>query len=252
MNDSTLRPDLPGDVVAPAAQAEWVEKAKRFLKRARADDEVEVKKKKVKQARRSNRMAAYRHTLCLDAQLRCVVDDGLSSFVPKEGDDDKLLVDLPTLVTNEDSGQVPFCSKDFRCFQMGQREVPYRDVFHMFWRAILNSVKDAGLRGVLLLVGICHNLAYGPWQGCAWFEQICEGALDYFETAGPSCPLFRRLLPRILKERGRGDEVLTEAEIREVWESMKDEDFLRAKGPRMQISRWISWMQCEEWWKGLP
>ncbi len=55
------------------------------------------------------------------------------------------------------------------------REVPYRDVFHMFWRAILNFVKEAGLRGILLLVGVCHNIAYGPWQGWAWFELIRDG-----------------------------------------------------------------------------
>ena len=125
MKDSTLRPELPGEEVTFEEQEEWRVHAVQYLKRGRDDDlkdgeEVVKTKKKA----RTHRISSYRHVLALDSMLQSAVVGGMSAFLAKDGDNDKSMLDLHTWVNCEDSGQIPWSSRQFLMYSMRLREFP--------------------------------------------------------------------------------------------------------------------------------
>eukprot|EP00969_Alexandrium_andersonii_P374056 15485341-Alexandrium_andersonii.AAC.1 len=75
--------------------------------------------------------------------LQLVDPTGLKTFLPQDSDGTKPSMELPTLVTNEDSGPIPWATRNFRLCRLRLRELPTRDVFHMIWRVLVNGIKDA-------------------------------------------------------------------------------------------------------------
>ena len=248
MVDTSLRLALPGEPFPAAARMDWVEKARRYLKRAHDDDAAAATQAQTKRPRKMLRLASYRHGLCLDALLQSALPGGVDLLLPKEGDDQKSMLDLYTWVNVEDSGPIPWSCRMFMQYHLGLRLLPQRDYYHMVWRAILEGFGFAKFKGILYLNGLGHNLAHGPWNGAAWFTQLGESALDYFESSRASCPLFQSLAPRIMRDLGRPGDELDEGAVADLHKMLGECRFLHVRGPRDQISRWASWMKAEDWW----
>ena len=248
MCDTAIRVELPGEPVQAAAKLDWVDKARKYLKRAHADDDDDANKARAKKPRGLQRISSYRHAMALDALLQAALPGGVNLFIPKAGDDQKGILDLYTWVNCEDSGPLPWSSRMFMQYHMGLRMLPSRDYYHMVWRSVLEGFGFAKFKGILYLTGLGHNLAHGPWNGAGWYSQMCESALDYFASSRSSCPLFQSLAPRIMRDLDRPGDELDEGAVADLHRMMGECRFLECKGPRDQISRWASWMKAEEWW----
>ncbi len=198
------------------------------------------------------RLASYSHMTGLDNSLLTIFPEGLNTFIPKEGDKTAPLLSLPTLISNEDAGPVPWSARAFRLYHLKVREVAQRDVFHVIWRVLLNGAKDAGFRGVMLVTAANFNLAHGPWQGAGWWQQLLEGSKDYFRLASETDPLLQALGPRILAglpdslaDQLQGEE--GEGSLQRLLSLLPQMPFLRERGPTVHMTRWASWMEAAEW-----
>ena len=65
------------------------------------------------------------------------------------------------------------------------RLVHFRDPLRRQWNDATNAIKRAALWSTVLLSTIVYNLAYGPWQGTAWWRKLQEGAAEFLAGAQP-------------------------------------------------------------------
>ena len=130
------------------------------------------------------RISAYHHLQALDSGLQSICNFGLSEFLPREGDADKPLLELPVLVSNEDSGPIPTCAKGYRLHHMKLREMCCRDVFHMLWGVLLNGPQQAGVRPLHLRVVEPPPRRLGPNRlpGGAIVQEDLLGDVDVREV----------------------------------------------------------------------
>ena len=123
------------------------------------------------------------------------------------------------------------------------------DPCHGLWADCLNSAKACNMYSTILIAGIVFNLAYGPWNGEAWFQSVIESSLDFHEVSkGMLDPLFIAFLPLALTDMCSAEIGFDEDLRRGIWESLKECRCLRIKGPRQCQSRWFSWHKCMSFW----
>jgi hypothetical protein len=170
---------------------DWVEKARSYLKRAHVDDAAAATQAQKKRPRKVLRLASYRHALCLDILLQSALPGGVDLFMPREGDDQKSMLDLYTWVNVEDRGPIPWSCRMFTQCRLGLRLLTQSDYYHMVWRAILEGVGLAKFKGILYLNGLGHNLAHGPWNGAAWYTagRVCLGLFRIIKVLLPLVPV---------------------------------------------------------------
>ena len=93
-------------------------------------------------------------------------------FMPHESQTEKSILELLTLVTNFDSGPLPWVGHAFRMYHLRLRELPQRDVYHMIWRILMNGTREAGLRSMMLITVCNLNLAHGPFGWGNGFKHL--------------------------------------------------------------------------------
>lgn len=240
MHDNTFRLGLPGDPATEEDRDSWRSASARFLKRAREDDDDSKVVADARAPAKAQRISSYRHCLASDALLQSGLPDGIALFLPKPEDDDQSMLDLWTWVNAEDSGPIPWAARQFLQRHLMLRQVAIRDYYHVVWRAILGGVSGAGLRGTLYMASVGHSLAHGPWEGAAWFQNLADAAKDYWQHSRGKCPLFTALVPRLMKDLGRAGEVVDDSVLNELKALVFDQPFLEVRGPRDQMSRWLT------------
>ena len=206
------------------------------------DEESKRRPKKIQ------RVASFRHAVALDCMLQSAVVGGISRFLPQPDDDKKSMLALPTWVNNEDSGPIPWSTRTFLQYHLQLRQMASRDYMHVVWRAMLGGIQKAGLKPILYMCAIGHSLSSGPWEGAAWYSQIVEASKEYYSLHKKTCPLFKSLVPRMMRDLKRPGDELNDAFYDDVREQMFDAKFIDERGPRSQLSRWAAWMESEEWW----
>ena len=75
-----------------------------------------------------------------------------------------------------DEGSSQYALMWWLSYHIGLRFIPIRDVYHREWNDCKNAIMKAGLSWVIQATNLLYNLAYGPWEGCAWFNELVEGA----------------------------------------------------------------------------
>lgn len=252
LQDSRHRAAAPGEDITLAEMEEWRSLSAKFVSggmvAVQCHDEEEDEGSPQNKVVKIFRVASYHHLVAMHNQLHQLVPGGLSRFMPQLGDDQKPLTQRSWLVSNEDHGPDCECTKWFRLFALKTRELEYGDPWHEFWNDFLNAAKHTGYFSTMLTTALAHNVSFGPFQGCAWWQEILEGAKDYMGMADSSDPLFMFMAEGILKSRGESLECNDE-QLPDLFRSLKGELFLRAKGPRTATGRWLSWMVSHYWWR---
>ena len=112
------REEQPGEVFSEEAKRTWSVLAASFT--GSSSFTVLPQKKK--------RIVAYHELQAIDNMVQLVAPTGLKTFLPQDSDGTKPLLELPTLVTNEDSGPIPWATRNFRLYKLRLRELPARGV----------------------------------------------------------------------------------------------------------------------------
>eukprot|EP00972_Heterocapsa_arctica_P056958 8405349-Heterocapsa_arctica.AAC.1 len=247
MGDTHMRNADPGDPCSPDERSEWDQISRSFALHAFAGSQLELDLCSVPAPKRKPRLSALKHLRALDHGLQSVMPSGgLAAYLPQDGDNAKPLMQLHTLVTNEDSGPIPTCAKHFRLYGMKLREMACRDIFHLLWRVLVNAPAQAGLRGVMLITALNANMTRGPWQGAAWYQQMQESAQELWSKASHTDPLFRAMVPMMMKDLGR--DASSEGDVfKELFEEIKSMPFLQGLGPSVHMTRWASWHVAQRW-----
>lgn len=248
LRDAALRTKPAGQNVTAEDRQQWKQATVAFLKRARVDDEEESKAKAQKLFHTIERKAAYDHTVAMDTYLQSLGFDGWRSFVPKAGDDELPADQLHTIVTIEDQGSDVQSSLWHRIFQLQTRELHIDDPWHLIWNCVKGCATDSGLMPAIWMTSIAHNLAFGCYNGGKWYQEICESALELHAISDSQDVVFRRLLPKICKEQGIEYDA-SEEQATEVWQTLFECHFLKAKGPRTAPCRFFSWVQSHTKWR---
>jgi hypothetical protein len=98
--DSQLRVTHPGEAATESEKAAWRVKAEEYIAEEAPEDGTARGARK--RQKPPERIASYDHAVCEDSQLRSAGLDGLASYVPKEGDGQKKLLEKPILVRISD------------------------------------------------------------------------------------------------------------------------------------------------------
>ena len=188
------------------------------------------KRKKLKGRVREVRLAAKEHLLAFDQQLQQTCKVGFEDFrainnATNEFGKRKLLVWFM------DQGSSQFALIWWLGYKMGVRGVFVMDVYHREWNDCKLGLIRSNLWWVVSVTMLLYNLAYGPWEGCAFFRQLQDGISTAIECLQPSDPLFVALYPQIATDNG-GVPIGTLNDRLKVLLDIQDLDCFGAKGPR--------------------
>ena len=75
------------------------------------------------------------------------------------------------------------------------------DPHHRTWNDVRLALKHAGVNLVFLETTVCANLPSGPFDGAAWFNEMCAAAAEYVAKAGPEDGLFTMLYESIVLDQ---------------------------------------------------
>ena len=101
----------------------------------------------------------------------------------------------------------------YATYQMDICAVPLVDPSHRVWNDVKAAFTASGLWPFILLMVICFNSDYGPWDGAAFFERAKESMEMVWSKGGMSHPLVDFLLPGLMRELVSESGLLEEAPI---------------------------------------
>ena len=145
------------------------------------------------------------------------------------------------LVLCQDEGPLGFALHWYLMYFLKLRMVGLRDVFHREWNDIKLGLQQAGVWWCVLLTSIVYNMAYGPWEGQAWFAKLQEGAREYWSHASVADPLFLSVYENICRDRGEEPDDSAVHKLPLISE-LVDASLYQRKGPRVALRRWFSWV----------
>ena len=120
-----------------------------------------------------------------------------------------------------------------------------KDVFHRYWRDVLNALSDAGLMSMVFEALHVMNIPHGPWKSGKWWREMQESMDKHFRRNTHENPLFQAMLPELQREMqryGRGFRLTAEPDThaaqRQVWRWLKRVGFLRRKYWFVKLKTW--------------
>ena len=122
------------------------------------------------------------------------------------------------------------------------------DTSHRVWNDTQLGLQDCRLYTQCLLTTIAMNLDHGPWAGARWWEEIKQSAKDYTRLGSPQCPIFKSLLPQIMKERALldpHDDMSPES----IFESLKE--VVEHKFQKVGMTRWFQFCHASKKLTGI-
>ena len=155
------------------------------------------------------------------------------------------------LTLSIDQGPDGWSAVNWMLYKAKVRLVVLIDSNHRVWNDLKTSFSDAGLWTTVLLWGVFFNLNFGPYDGAAWWRVAQEGAEEYSRLASTDCPLLMFLLPLIASQMHDPEDLsdLSDPDFpRKVLEQLWTYRAYSVKGPMLQLSRWMSWLDCWAFW----
>lgn len=218
--------------------AEWRKSVEAFL-----EEEIkETDKKTSKQ--KWQRLQSYDLLVAIDWwQLQCSIGNGLKMFqgvLPLAR-----LGWRPRLSLCWDGGPDNMCAASFLLNHLGMRVSIFFDPPHKLWRCVWQGCHER--ISVVFLAGIVCNLDRGPWKSESNWQKLQEAMQEYVALSDIICPLFRRLAPRILADRGMDPHNCSSEVLQDLFDSLLDADWMRQKAPRVATTRWGTWHKQWAW-----
>jgi hypothetical protein len=267
--DSRLRVKEPGAACTTFEKQNWATKARSFCEQRAEGETLPQRRQRMKRAIFTiPRLAAYDVVKGLERALLAGCGHGFEKF-----DSLRLLEDtgMTAQPVTEDARaalqamSLPPCvlgvvadqeGKQWAGFNFLEKKlqlnlVPLRDPFHRMWNDFGAAVHKGGFSPVYHHSLFTFNIAYGPFQRSAFFQEMIDMAADLAQTMEGNNPLLLKFWPRILADQGMqdsfGDDTGFAARTRFV-ERMQLNKSFTIKGPKVSTSRWFSWVRAFDVW----
>jgi hypothetical protein len=105
------------------------------------------------------------------------------------------------------------------------------DINHLAWNAAKRALKSSRLWGHQLLMLLDFIMRHGPFNQSSRMQQCSEGFEEYLSLARPwDCPIFNDLLPRLLRDKHRVQDMAQADIAHTVWEEMKEKAAGKGEG----------------------
>ena len=111
----------------------------------------------------------------LDYVLVGATGAGLDHYAP-DREDPRPLQERPTLSLHIDEGSPGYAMAFYCINHLRSRMVVTRDIFHREWNDCNMALHQSSLYWIVLLTRIPFNMAYGPWNGSSWWQNVRLGA----------------------------------------------------------------------------
>lgn len=124
------------------------------------------------------------------------------------------------------------------------------DASHRDSNDLLAALRESGpwLECVLLL-SLRSKVNFGPWLGAAFLRQLESAAERFQQIRGLNCPLFSSFLDAIAHDRDQPASAVGDTKwVAAVFAELASDKVCRRKGPFLQLCRWMSWIDCIEYW----
>ena len=173
-----------------------------------------------------------------------------------ETSDDEMPIKLkllqPRLTMVVDQHSVGWAAGHFLMNHLKLRLFLLYDPSHRVARDLYLALGDTGFWEVVMLQSIAWNINWGPWDGSAFWRQVQESAENYRCALGhSSCPLFQSMLWQIARDRDELDQLHSPEWRDMVWDEVFTGRCITHKGPKMALCRWMSFIDCEVYWRKL-
>ena len=153
------------------------------------------------------------------------------------------------LVHCEDSYSVNCSAMTWLFGHLRARYIWFPDPWHMVHNVGLNSIKEAGFFGSVILTSTAMDVAWGPWNTEKWFRVLQAGVAEWLMHTDETDPLLQALAPRISSERNWDIHTCPDP-VSEIRKALAHSNFLKSKGEKSQISRWWVWHKRFAKWVG--
>jgi hypothetical protein len=174
---------------------DWEARFRAYMKAARSDDKEQAASSSKKGAGPLQRVAAYRHLRCLDAQLRAVCGDskGLAVFLRPDRDIDTApnWDTVPVLILGEDESSINLSAQWHLLYRHKAMLCVWPDPWHRVWADCADGLSHGGFRTVIQALTLCMNMPFGPWQGQKFFCEVSEAGHDMLQLLRDGDPLIR-------------------------------------------------------------
>jgi hypothetical protein len=213
-------------------KASWQEHARSWVCQ-KSEPQKKVSKQKL------YRVAAFHIARSLDHQLRMLGADGLCRFKPMGTGGRE-----PVLSLCMDQGSCGYAASWFLLYHesMKLNMVFLQDPAHRCWNDIRGAIVDSGFWGHILLTTVAYNAQFGPWATeSVWADQK-ESMEEFITLSGPQCQIWQELLPLICRDLGLEHEVPNVEVLQELWDEMPSCSAWEAKGEKVALCRWMSWL----------
>jgi len=246
--------ELPQLEDAEAATAltvwqEWYCSAVRQVLRGNGND-VDNSKVKVERAATAWFMKALGHA------MRACTSQGLEAFGFHEDGTCKHRLPWPGQgvppVLSIATDQASVCCSAYYAMQrkFGLTVEMINDASHRVSNDLLGALKAGGpWYECIMLLSIHAKVNYGPWQGEAFLRQLGNTAERIRATVSGQDPLFTALLPAIARDQCKEPSIIGDPNwCQEMFAKLLGDKTCRLKGPCIQLCRWMSWIDCIDYW----
>ena len=242
-----------GAETTEAEKSAWANALRALVSRAQsqapAPDETAGKGSRSAPAkpRKIPRLSALDLLTALDTQLEYTLGRGVAQFVPQGPalDTQPERLGSPVLILCSDEASSNLSLVHWLQWKKGVRLVHLRDPLHREWNDVTDAIRKAGLWSTVLLSSVVFNLAFGPWQGSAWWRKLQEGGAEYAAKAEVGDLLLDEFYEAICRDIGAeayGDAAHKE----EILQHATAGRLQQRKGERVTLSRWFSWMRAAQ------
>ena len=240
-----------GEFVDEVDEDGWLEtqrlfSAKRHKPQSKAHAKRQPRRSKDKRAVAQVRRGAFNIFRALGHQLFKARGAGVSSFVREAAGSEGPLSKIPCFVFYYDECSANLALHNYLSYELKMRVLSIRDVFHREWNETMLALKASGLWGTVLLTTVVYNLAYGPWDGSSWFVKMCEGTKDFVAKSSKGSLLFGHFYDRVCQDEGKSAVGGQSVRLQRLQGLVLSLGF-KAKGPRVAIRRWFSWVEAAIW-----
>lgn len=204
-------------------------------------------------ARKIYRVHAFKYLLALDNTMQTLCGYSFNAFMHTRHDIDEAVQaskKLPILSIAMDQGSSGFSATFFCQSVLGLMLAPLWDPSHRCVRDIELAFNHTGLSECVLLLKVALNTNFGPWDGSAFWRKQQEEVVNYTNGQCHVCPLFQRHWADIAAAGGLTLADTMDAHVQaEYFRSMPSSAAFTSKGPRLQPSRWHSFLDVYAYWK---
>lgn len=242
----------------------WQEQVVNFFARPISESAGTAKKRQMIQSVTLPRLASLDWLLSVEHGMSWATGRNFKSFQTADPDEAEVKangeLDLPhpasasfgvppllTIVSDQQSAQL--CSLAYCEYALRLNIVHWPDPFHISWKDICEACAKSGFQATVQASLVVYNIAYGPYQRAAFFNDLRGAASDVAVCMTPNDALLVKLWPAIMCDAGVADTDMGGEEQRAQWlRELPLQKFGDLKGPKASTSRWFSFLHSQRYW----